>query len=160
MRIIGGTHRGTVLANVGKGDAGAHLRPTTDRVRENLCNDFQGGRFGETISREIDQGRAALALLRANIATCHAKDHTKILARDARRPGPAGAPANLIFLDPPYGQNLGLQALMVALSKGWLAPGALIVWEESAAQIAPAGFNLLDQRRYGDTWVSFMRHDA
>ena len=32
MRIIAGEFRGRALAAVGKGDAGAHLRPTTDRV--------------------------------------------------------------------------------------------------------------------------------
>ena len=36
MRIIAGKHRGTQLADVGKGDADAHLRPTSDRVRESL----------------------------------------------------------------------------------------------------------------------------
>ena len=39
MRIIGGTHRGTNLADVGKGDAAAHLRPTSDRVREAIFSD-------------------------------------------------------------------------------------------------------------------------
>ena len=38
MRIIAGDFRGRALAAVGKGDAGAHLRPTTDRVRESLFN--------------------------------------------------------------------------------------------------------------------------
>ena len=185
MRIIGGTHRGTVLANVGKGDAGAHLRPTTDRVRENLFNVLQGGRFGDPISGAkvldlfagtgavglealsrgashvtfVDNGHVAKRLIRENTAKLRRQSDTTQLTVDAKML-PPGKPCSLIFLDPPYGQNLGLQALMVALSKGWLAPGALIVWEESAAQIAPAGFNLLDQRRYGDTWVSFMRHDA
>ncbi|MGJ8617277.1 MAG: RsmD family RNA methyltransferase, partial [Sulfitobacter sp.] len=36
MRIIAGKYRGTVLADVGVGDASAHLRPTSDRVRESL----------------------------------------------------------------------------------------------------------------------------
>ena len=38
MRIVAGRFRGHRLAAVGKGDAGAHLRPTTDRVRESLFN--------------------------------------------------------------------------------------------------------------------------
>ena len=49
MRIIGGQHRGTQLADVGKGDAAAHLRPTSDRVRENLFNILMGGRFGDVV---------------------------------------------------------------------------------------------------------------
>ena len=46
MRIIAGRFRGLTLANLGKGDAGAHLRPTTDRVRESLFSMIGSGRFG------------------------------------------------------------------------------------------------------------------
>ncbi|MGB1024556.1 MAG: RsmD family RNA methyltransferase, partial [Paracoccaceae bacterium] len=38
MRIIGGTLRGKKLAELGAGDLAAHLRPTSDRVRESLFN--------------------------------------------------------------------------------------------------------------------------
>ncbi|MEL6682933.1 MAG: 16S rRNA (guanine(966)-N(2))-methyltransferase RsmD [Pseudomonadota bacterium] len=185
MRIIGGTHRGTTLAAVGKGDAAAHLRPTTDRVRENLFNVLLGGRLGdpvqeakvldlfagtgalglEALSRGashvtfVDKGRVAVRLIRENIGKLGRDGNTRLLATNATRL-PAGTACNLIFLDPPYGQNLGMSSLMSAQSQGWLAPGALIVWEESMAQTAPPGFILEDQRRYGDTWISFLRHDT
>lgn len=185
MRIIGGTHRGTALAEVGKGDAGAHLRPTTDRVRESLFNVLLGGRFGdpvtgarvldlfagtgalglEALSRGashvtfVDSGRAAQKLVRANIAKLRREADTQLLATDATR-FPEGEGCNLIFLDPPYGKGLGAKALDAAKAKGWIAPEALIVWEESTAQIAPVGFTTLDQRRYGDTWITFLRHDG
>ena len=38
MRIVGGRLRGLKLAEVGAGDPAAHLRPTTDRVREAVFN--------------------------------------------------------------------------------------------------------------------------
>lgn len=185
MRIIGGTHRGTALAAVGKGDAGAHLRPTTDRVRESLFNVLQGGRFGdpitdaqvldlfagtgalglEALSRGaahvtfVDSGRVAGKLIRDNITKLRRQaDTTQISADIARLP--AGTPCDLIFLDPPYGQGLGARALQAAQRGGWIAPGALIVWEENTPQIASVGFTALDQRRYGDTWVTFMRYEA
>ena len=185
MRIIGGTHRGTALAEVGKGDAGGHLRPTTDRVRESLFNVLLGGRFGDPISDArvldlfagtgalglealsrgathvtfVDSGRAAQKLIRANIAKLRREPDTTLLATDASRL-PEGTGCDLIFLDPPYGKGLGVHALQAALTKGWVAPGALIVWEESTAQIAPAGFSTFDQRRYGDTWITFLRRDG
>ena len=185
MRIIGGTHRGTALAAVGKGDAGAHLRPTTDRVRESLFNVLQGGRFGdpindarvldlfagtgalglEALSRGaahvsfVDSGRVAQKLIRDNITKMRRQDDTTVLGTDAAKL-PQGVPCDLVFLDPPYGQDLGGKALIAAKDAGWLATDALIVWEESRAQIAPPGFTSLDQRRYGDTWVSFLRYDA
>ncbi|MEO1639032.1 MAG: RsmD family RNA methyltransferase, partial [Pseudomonadota bacterium] len=68
----------------------------------------------------------------------------------------AGTPCDLVFLDPPYGKSLGAPALAAAQAKGWIAQDAVIVWEEARAQIAPPGFNLLDQRRYGDTWLTFL----
>ena len=183
MRIIGGTHRGTALAAVGKGDAGAHLRPTTDRVRESLFNVLQGGRFGdpltgarvldlfagtgalglEALSRGaahvtfVDSGRVAQKLIKDNISKLRRQADTTLLSTDANRL-PAGTTCNLVFLDPPYGQGLGLKALTAAKVQGWIASEALIVWEESSAQIAPAGFTGLDQRRYGDSWVSFLRY--
>jgi len=182
VRIIGGTHRGTALASVGKGDAGAHLRPTTDRVRESLFNVLQGGRFGDPISGAqvldlfagtgalglealsrgaahvtfVDNGRVAQMLIGENIGKLRRQDDTTLLGTNADRL-PKGAPCTLVFLDPPYDQELGGRALAAAQAAGWMAPHALIVWEESRAQIAPPGFTSLDQRRYGDTWVSFLR---
>jgi len=184
VRIIAGTHRGTALASVGKGDAGAHLRPTTDRVRESLFNVLAGGKFGdpvtdahvldlfagtgalglEALSRGashvtlVDSGRVAQKLIRENIAKLRRKDDCTLIASDAARLPTAPAACDLIFLDPPYGKGLGLSALEHAKAQGWIAQDALIIWEESTAQAAPAGFTLLDQRRYGDSWITFMEH--
>lgn len=183
MRIIAGEFRGIALASVGKGDAGAHLRPTTDRVRESLFNVLQGGKFGdpidgarvldlfagtgalglEALSRGaeqvcfVDDGRKSGQLIRENIRITRTKDRTRVVAADATRlPANGEAPFDLIFLDPPYGKALGEKALAAAVKGGWVADNALIVWEESGPQQAPIGFDLLDQRRYGDTHVTFL----
>lgn len=183
MRIVAGQFRGTALASVGKGDAGAHLRPTTDRVRESLYNVLQGGKFGdpitgarvldlfagtgalglEALSRGaeavcfVDDGRKAQSLIRQNIQITRSKATCKILGRDAARlPANADTPYDLIFLDPPYGKSLGVKALQSAVDGGWIAEEALIVFEENTPQIAPEGFALLDQRKYGDTHVTFL----
>lgn len=180
MRIIAGSFRGTALAAVGKGDAAAHLRPTSDRVRESLFNVlahagaideavvldlFAGtGALGlEALSRGgsrvtfVDDGRAAQALLRQNIAKLRAEAHCRVLRVDARRlPVRDGDAARLVFLDPPYGRGLGAAALASAVGQGWLADGAKVVWEESAPMDAPPGFALTDRRHYGDTHVTFL----
>lgn len=186
MRIIGGTNRGTALTKLGPGDPAAQLRPTTDRVRESLFNVLLGGRFGEPIrgvqvldlfagtgalglealsrgaahASFVDNGRAAQSLLRANIAKLRRADDAQIITADARHLPPAPAPCGLIFLDPPYGKALGAAALDAAGAAGWIAPGALAIWEEARPQIAPAGFTLCEQRRYGDSWLTFLRADA
>ncbi len=187
MRIIGGDFRGRALASVGKGDSGAHLRPTTDRVRESLFNVLMGGRFGdpitdarvldlfagtgalglEALSRGashvtfVDDGRKATTLIRQNIEICRAGAQTALIKRDARKLAPCpSAPYDLIFLDPPYAKGLGESALSAALAGDWIAPGALIVWEESAAIAPPDGITPLDTRRYGDTSISLLRASA
>ena len=186
MRIIAGEKRGLRLASVGKGDAGAHLRPTSDRVRESLFNMLTGGRFGdpidgaqvldlfagtgalglEALSRGaahaifVENGRAGQALIQENIAKTGYADRAILIRQDATRLGPAPSAATLVFLDPPYGKGLGAQALAAATNGNWLAPGALVVWEENAPQPAPEGFEMLDTRRYGDTHVTLLRKDA
>ncbi len=179
MRIIAGEFRGRALASVGKGDAGAHLRPTTDRVRESLFNvlthqiDFDGlrvldlfagtGALGlEALSRGashvtfVDDGRVAQGLIRKNIDLTRSSGQTHLIRRDATRLGEnPDAPYDLIFLDPPYGKSMGQKAL-AALSGGWISEGALIVWEENAPMQPPEGFSLQDSRKYGDTHITLM----
>ncbi len=182
MRIIAGAYKGHALAAVGKGDAAAHLRPTTDRVRESLFSILQGGRFGdpihgarvldlfagsgalglEALSRGaselllVDNGRAAQRLIRENLARLRGPN-ARLLPRDATRlPANEGPAYSLVFLDPPYGMGLGEKALSAALSGGWIAPGALIVWEESAAIAPPEGVAQLDERKFGSTVMRFL----
>lgn len=184
MRIIGGRARGLKLAEVGAGDPAAHLRPTSDRVREAIFNLLVNGGYGnplsgarvldlfagtgalglEALSRGathttfVENGKPALALLTRNIALMRAEAETTILRRDIRALGPnPGAPFDVVFLDPPYGKGLGEAALDAARIGNWLAPQALIVWEEGSAPSLPAGFTLEDSRKYGDTLVTIAR---
>lgn len=184
MRIVGGRWRGLRLAEVGAGDATAHLRPTSDRVREAVFNLlahraegdpvpgarvldlFAGtGALGlEALSRGavhvtfVDDGAAARALIRENVARCKAEGATKLWRRDATRLGESrGAPFDLVFLDPPYGRGLGERALQALRAGGWLAEGATLVWEEGAAGPLPEGFALSDRRRYGSTVVTLLQ---
>ncbi|MBM1633216.1 16S rRNA (guanine(966)-N(2))-methyltransferase RsmD [Sulfitobacter mediterraneus] len=182
MRIIAGKFRGTALANVGKGDAAAHLRPTSDRVRESLFSMlthhdvihgarvldlFAGtGALGlEALSRGaaevcfVENGRAGQKLLRENIEKLRAEGETTLMRNDATRLGPwPNARFDLVFLDPPYGKGMGQTALAAARTGGWLAPDAMIVWEENAPMNAPEGFERIDKRKYGDTHVTLLRH--
>ncbi len=184
MRIIGGARRGLKLAEVGAGDAAAHLRPTSDRVREAIFNLLINGGHGnpvagarvldlfagtgalglEALSRGaskatfVDAGAKALGLIRANIAKLRAEGETQVLRQDVLRLGPnPGAGYDLVFLDPPYGKAMGEAALGAAGAGGWLAPGAMVVWEEGVAVTPPEGFALIDQRKYGDTVVTLLK---
>ena len=183
MRIIAGDFRGRALAAVGKGDAGAHLRPTTDRVRESLFSVlthtgaipgarvldlFAGtGALGlEALSRGadhvtfVDDGRASNSLIRKNIEICRAAEATRLIRRDVLKLGEnPDAPFDLIFLDPPYGKALGEKALANAVAQGWIAQDALIVWEENAPMQAPADFMHESSRKYGDTHITLLWYE-
>ena len=185
MRIIGGTSRGLHLVALGDGDAKAHLRPTSDRVRESIFNLLINGGYGnplqgarvldvfagtgalglEALSRGavhasfLENGTVALGLLKRNIALMRAEDRTAILRRDATKPGVnPSAPFDVVFLDPPYGKGMGEVAL--AALAPWLSPEALVVWEENTLPTPPAGFDPLDQRKYGDTLVTLLKASA
>lgn len=183
MRIIGGDWRGRRLAEIGRGDMAARLRPTPDRVREAIFNLLQNGRDGSVLrgaqvldlfagsgalglealsrgaaeARFIENGPVAARLIGENIRLCGCSDRTSLLRLDATDPGASqGAPATLVLMDPPYGQGLGAKALTALREGGWLAPGALIVWEDSRVQTAPSGFRPRDSRRYGGTSVTVL----
>lgn len=65
-------------------------------------------------------------------------------------------PRNLVFLDPPYGQNLGKPALMHLQEKEWLAPECLCVLETDKKHPEPLAeeyARLKDERLYGRTRI-------
>lgn len=188
MRIIGGKFRGKVLAAPGKdGGGAAHLRPTSDRVRESLFNllahgPYEGAPDGrrvldlfagtgalglEAMSRGgiravfVDDHAPSRALIRTNVEALGLTGATKIWRRDATRLGDhKGEPFDMVFLDPPYRSGLGAVALTSARAGGWIADNALIVLELAADEDLPpetALGEILDDRRYGETRVLIAR---
>lgn len=187
MRIISGRFKGATLASVGKGDARAHLRPTMDRVRESIFNLLANGGYSDPISNArvldlfagtgalgfealsrgasfvqfVDNQRKAGVLISGNAEMLCVQSQIKLLRRDARKVGRWNEkPFALVFLDPPYGKAMGEKALEASLAGGWLAQEALIVWEENREQGCPAGFKMLDARKYGETWVHILEVNA
>ena len=128
------------------------------------------GAFGfEAISRGaafagfIDIGVEARGLIRGNIEAFGLGGITRILKRDATRLGPIETfdPFTLVFVDPPYGQGLGEQALASAIDGGWLAKGAIIVLEERHGMPLhlPKTITVLDQRSIGEAQMLIGRFD-
>ena len=70
--------------------------------------------------------------------------------------------ADLVFLDPPYGQDLIVPALTALDRRGWIAGKALIVAEMGGrdAFAPPPGFSLVDERRYGKARIVFLVREA
>ena len=68
---------------------------------------------------------------------------------------------DIVFLDPPYRFDYGVKAAEEIARRGLLAEDGVIVYErdkpfeESAAEIS--GLHVADVRKYGKTYVSFLR---
>lgn len=181
MRIVAGTLGGRRLA----APPGRATRPTSDKVREavfailgapppgaQVLDLFAGsGAMAiEAVSRgadaatAVESARGALATLRGNLRDLGIADRVAVVAGDAlgylRAARPA-APWTWVFLDPPYASPLGGEALTaLAAAPGLLAPDPVIAIEHDRRHLPPPFVGTLvltDQRRYGDTLVSFFR---
>ena len=179
IRIIGGELKGRKLVTV----PGVNTRPTADRVRESIFNILgdrvQGARvidlfagtgaMGiEALSRGAetvlfaDDYKPALAALKKNIKKCSLESRANTIKWNIlgnfdviRSHSPA---FNLVFIDPPYNQDMVQPTLLNLGRSRCLENGALVAVEHSPLEPAPQnlpGFKLSDQRRYGKTLVSF-----
>ena len=179
MRIIGGKHRGRVLTEF-KGEA---IRPTADRVKESVFNILSreiagarvldlfcgSGALGlECISRGAkeavfnDCSKDSVAVLTANIkklgegevCTVRTLDYLACLSALQGK-------FDIVFLDPPYRFDYGVKAAEEIARRGLLAEDGVIVYErdkpfeESTAE--NSGLHVADVRKYGKTYVSFLR---
>lgn len=171
LRIIGGDWRSRVVIFA---DAPT-LRPTPDRVRETLFNWLQpklagascldlfagSGVLGfEALSRgagavtalELDAN--AIAAIRANVAALQT-DRLKLEPRNALewlRNNAQRQRFDVVFLDPPFDENLHEQCCRLLAEQQWLNPGALVYVEAGAslAEIAlPPGWELIRHKRAG-----------
>lgn len=169
MRVISGTARGRRLAV----PEGRGTRPTPDRVREATFNAlgslgaiadarvldlFAGsGALGiEALSRGaasatfVDQDRAAIAAIEANLVTC-GLDASATVVRRAVGDFLATVGAarwDLALLDPPYETDHDAwQDLLDAL------PADLAVMESDRPIEPPFGWEVLRSKRYGGTHV-------
>jgi 16S rRNA (guanine966-N2)-methyltransferase len=109
----------------------------------------------------VDDSADSRALQRDNIEALGLTGATRIWRRDATDLGPigpaAGGPFDLVFLDPPYRKEMLPKALASLKAGNWLADKALLVAESDAAEPLEApGYELLDERDYGETRVRFL----
>ena len=156
VRIIGGRHRGRRLHFT----PGRGLRPTADRVRETLFNwlraDLAGARCLDLFAgsgalglEALSRGAAALTLvernrlvaqrLRDNVVLLHEQARAEVIQVDALRflSAPPVQPYNIVFVDPPFADDL-LPAVSTRLEEGgWLAPQAMVYLEQDTHRSWP-----------------------
>lgn len=179
MRIIAGEARGRKLY----APDGVETRPTADRVRESLYNILgrrvpgaqvldlfagSGALALEAISRGAefaalcDVSREAAKVIERNIALLRAEDKTLFIRADWREALSRlrGRRFSLVFLDPPYRMmDVYASASEALRAEGLLEAEAVLVMEHAAKSplALPEGFEIFDERRYGETSVALIR---
>lgn len=172
VRIIAGKWRGRRL----KVPEVKDLRPTPDRVRETLfnwlapllpgayCLDmFAGsGVLGfEALSRGcahvvmVDESAKIIALLKEELETFQAENADIYCAKVPGQLKPPAQPFDIVFLDPPYKEDLLLPSLAFLTAHGYLADMAHIYLEADRAiedNELPAGIRIIKQQKAGQVF--------
>lgn len=176
MRIIAGRWRTRPL----DAPVGDTTRPTADRARETLFSMLTSrlGSFEGLTVLDLFAGSGALAMealsrgaaraflaerdqparkaIEANIKRFGAE--ARMIAHDACALPPAPAAADVIFLDPPYGEGLAPKALASALAMGWVAPHSWISVETARKEVLEVpGFVVETVRGVGKAELHLLR---
>jgi 16S rRNA (guanine966-N2)-methyltransferase len=181
VRVIAGSAKGMRLAAVPTG-----VRPLSDRAREGLFSSLGSSVVGarvldlfagtgavgiEALSRGadralfVDRDRRALRAIGENLARTRLADRGRMVAGEAieflTRDDKSEGPFDLVVADPPYDTPAErVDALVAALSEGWLDPGwavALARPERSSMPVIPVDWLASKRLRYGDTAVLIFR---
>ena len=178
MRLTGGLDRGRRLIV----PRGARTRPTASKVREAIFNilgpppgpvlDLYAGTGAlglEALSRGapaavfVERDGAALGALRRNLREVGMEERATVIGADVRtalrRLAAAGEQFSWVFLDPPYVREM--TGVLEELSgSDLLSSCAVVILEHDKRMPPPASVGCLfltDQRKYGDTELSFFR---
>lgn len=181
LRIIGGEWRSRQFSF-----PMAHgLRPTPNRVRETLfnwlapyvagaqvldCFTGSGALYLEALSRgassalALDSNHSAIASLRQTLATLKCSNgqllQTNALQYLENQPA---TPYDLVFLDPPFGQDLLEPACALLEDRGWLAKDAWIYTESEAAPSTlalPGNWRLHREQKAGQVYYALWQRGA
>lgn len=172
MRIISGKYRGLKLAEF----EGADIRPTADRVKESLFNILYGRVAG---ARALDlfcgSGNLGIECLSRGAESVHFNDcsteSVKVLKQNLQKIKETGFSVtnldyaaclarvngfDLIFIDPPYRLDIGAPALRLIAEKRILNSGGIAVYERDRAFFGEIeGLKVFDERKYGNTYLTF-----
>ena len=181
MRIIGGEARGRQIRLPG----GCRIRPTADRVKEslfNILNSLEGayfldiyagcGNVGlEALSRGargsvfVEKDLRLAAAIRENLRLLGFEERAEIITagveQGLRRLRMRKERFDIIFADPPYDGDFLSEILRFLGGVEILAEKGMMVLQHSVREdpqrSLPRTLMMIDQRRYGDTLLSFLR---
>lgn len=179
LRIIGGQWRSRRVAF----DPASGIRPTPDRARQTLfdwlaptivglrCLDLYAGSGAlglEALSRGADsltfveRDAATAAMLRDAVEQLDAATAARVVHGDALAVLESlDTPFQLVFIDPPYGDEQAVQASLEALP-AVLAPfnRVYLEWPRERPQVLPPGYELLRHKRAGRVSYGLVTYHA
>jgi 16S rRNA (guanine966-N2)-methyltransferase len=181
VRIIGGAWRGR---RINFPDIPG-LRPTPDRVRETLFNWLQhdivearcldlfagSGALGlEALSRGaresvfVEQSVAASHALQEQLVRLGGQARSRVVEMGAARYlRPPGQPFDIVFLDPPYGQNALAQYIPLLDAGHWVNLSGLVYLEcekRAGVPALPPHWELLKSKSAGEVGYHLARVNA
>jgi 16S rRNA (guanine966-N2)-methyltransferase len=175
MRIIAGKHKGLQL-NTFEYD---NIRPTIDRVRENIFNiiqfkvsgsdvlDLFGGTGAislEFVSRgankviTCDNNKDSVSLIKKNFSK--AKENPDLYIGDylTTLEKLKEHKFDIIFLDPPFDTDFGEKSIEFIIKNNMLNDDGIIIFEHLASKDINISneFEIKNERKYGTVMVSFI----
>lgn len=158
---------------------GMHVRPTPGRVKESLfsivAGRLEGASFldlyagtGAIGFEAASRGATRVVEVEAHRETAQAIEEAARDLRVSKTVTVVAAPAeralyrlegtfDLVYLDPPFAQEMPLQIFKLLRERGLLAGDALVIYEHPARAILPdvPGFRSEREEVYGDVALAF-----
>ncbi len=175
MRVISGSARGTQLKTI----EGMATRPTVDRVKEAMFSTIQfalyesvvldafagSGALGiEALSRGasravfIDQSAECQKVIRQNLEKTRLLEKAQLIQKDVVQGIiTLSEPFNIVFLDPPYGQQWCGTILQRLVDRNLLADEAIALVEHSKDELLLENYGtltLVKRYQYGNTSIA------
>ena len=178
MRITAGVYKNRKLFV----PEGNNVRPTSDRMRQSLFNMLHHASWAQDFTFEnacildLFCGTGALGLEALSHGASHClfidqdihavqrntsfltQDQFRIVKANALNFGKGKEDINLVFLDPPYRQDLIEPTLENLIKKKWLSDKAIIVVESEKKYQFDSGLEILDTRSQSQSELHILRY--
>ena len=184
IRIISGKHKNRIIPTL----KSSNYRPTTGKVREAIFSIITSGEFGdgrlvsshanvldlfagtgslafEALSRGaatvtlVDINNDHLRLAREYATLINEQERVHILNLNATTLPKASKTFDLVFIDPPYYNNLVPKAISSLQKGGWIKDGAILVVELGKTEdFSDCSLELIKEKVYGDSKILILRN--
>ena len=182
MRVISGTARGTKLNSIDE----LSTRPTLDRVKESLFN-IISSRIDESVVLDLfagsgaigieflsrgcrtaylcDKSSKAVDMIRQNLDKTRLQDNAMVLNMDyqkcLQKLANDGVTFDIIFIDPPYKDDIAVDSVRMILSLKLLKEDGIIIIETDEKEreienLKKLDVEIYDCRKYGRANLIFL----